>query len=440
MLKHTIYEYGSIRRLDIPPPVLRQWQRFDEQHALRTGDTVFDWNHLHVVKAKSYVGVVQIGDLHIEVLPKIDNDPEVNTADSELTHQNTRQNFLYMLSMAGRLPLHERDLASQKLRRLPLWEALIRAFAARLLLELRRGQQHDYVYRQEDLPCVRGRILIQHQLTRNTALRHKIHVGYDEFSNDTRLNQILKAGCELLLTMTNLNDTQQLLREALLDLAEVEQQVIAPHDFEAVRIDRNSERFRDLLEFCRLVFLGTSPSPEIGHKRMFSFLFPMEVLFEEFVGACLKKFAEALGLCRSNVHLQAEANRRWLLRDLQGHGKFRLRPDVLVNDDCGQPRILLDTKWKRLLSDDVDTKNGVQQGDMYQLYAYSTRFECQNNILLFPRVPGVTPKRYIIDDESLTQLRVEFLDLSFDLRRERERLQAEFTRILTPGTAMPVNV
>lgn len=436
MLKRTIYEYGRVRRLDIPPRILKQWQRFDEQHAVRTGDTVFDWSHLHFVKAKSYVGVVQVCELQIEILPKIDNDLQEGTTAAELTQQNTRQNFLYMLSMAGRLPLHERDLASQKLRRLPLWEALIRAFASRLLIELRRGQQHAYIYREEDLPCVRGRILIQHQLTQNAACRHKIHVGHDEFTNDTLLNQILKAGCVRLLTMTTLNETQQLLREALLELADVGEQVVGPNDFGAVKIDRNSERFRELVEFCRLVFLGTSPSPEIGIKTTFSLLFPMEVLFEEFVGKCLKKFAGVLGYRKSDVHLQAEANRRWLLRDLHGQGKFRLKPDVLINDRVGSPQLLLDTKWKRLLCDDVDTKNGVQQGDMYQLYAYSTRYQCRNNVLLFPRVPGVTSKCYMIENESQTHLRVEFLDLNFDLRYERERLMAEFKRILNTNISV----
>ena len=430
MLTRTICEYGQIRRSEIPPAILRQWQRFDEQHALRTGDTVFDWHHLHFVKAKSYVGVVQIGDLQIEILPKIDNQSITGQEGAEFNQQNTRQNFLYMLSMACKLPLHERDLASQKIRSLPLWEALIRIFAGRLLVELRRGQQHAYMYREENLTCVRGRILIQHQLTRNPAQRHKIHVGFDEFSNDTPLNRILKAGCVRLLAMTNLVETQQLLREGLLELADVGEQVVAPHDFDAVRFDRGSERFRELLEFCRLVFLGATPSPEVGSKTIFSLLFPMEKLFEEFVGGCLKKFAADLGFRRADLHLQSEANRRWLLRDLKNRGKFRLKPDVLINDNAGSPRLILDTKWKRPLSDDADTKNGVQQGDMYQLYAYATRYKCRDNILLFPSVAGVTPKSYIIEDTPQTRLRVEFLDLSFDLRRDHERLVAGIKQAL----------
>jgi 5-methylcytosine-specific restriction enzyme subunit McrC len=430
MIKRTIYEYGQIQRSEIPAPILRLWQRFDEQHALRTGDTIFDWNHLHFVKAKSYVGVVQVAELQIEILPKTDNDPISGTLVTESGFRDTRQNFLYMLSMTGRLPFHERDLASQKLRRLPLWEALIRAFAGRLLTELRRGQPHAYQYREENLTCVRGRILIQRQLSQNSVQRHKIQVGYDEFSNDTLLNRILRASCARLLGMTSFVETQQLLREGLLELADVAEQIVAPHDFESVKFDRNSERFRELLEFCRLVFLGMAPSLEIGAKTTFSLLFPMEVLFEEFVGGCLKRFADALGYRRSDVHLQAASKRRWLLKDAHGQGKFRLKPDVLISGDSDPPQLILDTKWKRLLSDEVDSKNGIQQADMYQLYAYATRYQCGNNVLLFPRISGVTSKSYVLADDSQTKLRVEFLDLNFDLRRERDRLVANFRQIL----------
>jgi 5-methylcytosine-specific restriction enzyme subunit McrC len=216
----------------------------------------------------------------------------------------------------------------------------------------------------------------------------------------------------------------------LLELADVSDHSVTVDDFDEVRFDRGSERFRDLIEFCRLLFLGTTPSAEIGHKSSFSMLFPMEVLFEEFVGGCLKKFATAFGYSRSHVHLQSKSSRRWLLRDVANQGKFRLKPDVLINHENGLPRLILDTKWKRLLSDDIDTKNGVHQGDMYQLYAYATRYKCRNNILLFPRMAGVTPKSYTVEGLPQTHLRVDFLDLNYDLRLNRAGLLADLKRIL----------
>lgn len=421
----TIFEYGKIPRSEIPASILRIWQRFDEYHARTTGETVFDWNHVAFVKAKSYVGVVQIGPLQIEILPKIDASDE-----SGLGEQSSRQNLLYMLSMAGRVPLLDRDFASQNLRRLPLWEALVQAFATRTLAELRRGQQYNYLYREEELTFIRGRVLVHQQICRSAGSKHRLQVGYDEFSCETVLNIILKATSLRLLKSSRRNATQQLLRETLLELADVPDLPIQLADFDRVQLDRASERFRPLLEFCRLVWLGTTPTPELGGNPCFSLLFPMETVFEQFVGNFLRRYASPLGLDAQHVHLQGKSQQRWLLRDKSGYGKFRLKPDILVSRADATPQLILDTKWKRLKSDNQDSKNGVLTADIYQLYAYATRYQCRDNILLYPRVPGVTPKSYYLDKSADSRIRTEFIDLSYDLYGGRERLIHELGCIL----------
>ena len=62
--------------------------------------------------------------------------------------------------------------------------------------------------------------------------------------------------------------------------------------------------------------------------------------------------------------------------------KFALRPDIVIatKDD---KKIILDTKWKSL--EDVPQKNyGISQSDMYQMYAYSKKYETPNIWLLYP--------------------------------------------------------
>jgi 5-methylcytosine-specific restriction enzyme subunit McrC len=428
MLQISINEYGKIAHEAIGLSLLRGLQKFDEQHALKSGDTIFDWSRQHFIKAKSYVGVLQIPGLSIEILPKTDNSESLG----DESKAQVRRNLLYMLCVAGELPLHERELASQGLQNVPMLEALTRVFVRELLTELRRGQQHLYLYREENLPYVKGRILMAKQVAINVASQHMTYVGYDEFMNDTWLNRILKAACKRLLSITRLSRTQQYLREGMLELADVEVCTIEPHHFDRVLLDRNSERFRKLLDFCRLLFLGATPTPQAGHAESFSLLFPMEVLFEEFIGNFLRRHAADFGLKRSDIHLQARGRGKWLLRDQHGKGKFRLKPDVLIDGEDGKPAIILDTKWKRLLSDEENSKNGVSQADIYQLYAYSQRYECPNNILLFPQVSGVSPKRYQPDgnDETAKFMRVEFVNLDFDLRSDLDRFKSQIRNIL----------
>ena len=93
--------------------------------------------------------------------------------------------------------------------------------------------------------------------------------------------------------------------------------------------------------------------------------------------------------------------------------------------------MILDTKWKRLQPDDEDARNGVKQSDIYQLYAYSHRYGAPDNVLLYPRVPNVTPKKYSLDSgDANVCLRVETVDFGMDLMRDRTAFEDELVRVI----------
>lgn len=441
MLRLSVPEFGRIPRDRLGDRIARRLQAFDERHASTTGEQVFDWSRVHYVRALNSVGVIQVPGAIIEILPKVDcevTDGGVLPPGS-LTKLRAQQNLLYMLSLTRKLPLRDRDLAGLQTQRLPLLDAVVLVFVRRLLSELRRGVAHEYVRQEQNQQYVKGKLLLSEHVRQNIARRDRAFVAYDEFTKDTLLNRILMATCLRLLAMTPRAHVEQYLREAVLELGEVSPTVIQEHHFDRVYLDRASERFRPLLDFCRLVLLGMAPAPQSGIATTFSLLFPMNSLFEEFIGQYVRRYASEFGLSRSAVHLQASGRRRWLLRASDGSGgRFRLKPDIVIDAQPGVDGAVIDTKWKRLLSDAEDRKNGVSQADVYQLYAYANRYGCRNNVLLYPRVTGVTAKDYILDgDESSRRIRVEFVDLSVDLRQDPEPLKAALRRVLGLPAASP---
>ena len=46
---------------------------------------------------------------------------------------------------------------------------------------------------------------------------------------------------------------------------------------------------------------------------------------------------------------------------------------------------IIDTKWKRIFDE-----GDVDQSDIYQMFVYSARYQCQNAILVYPRVSDVS--------------------------------------------------
>jgi 5-methylcytosine-specific restriction enzyme subunit McrC len=97
-----------------------------------------------------------------------------------------------------------------------------------------------------------------------------------------------------------------------------------------------------------------------------------------------------------------------------GINKFQLKPDFVLESSSNENKkvIIADTKWKVL--DDEKTNNGVNQGDMYQLYAYGTKYkDVENMYLIYPKNNEVeeTVYNYFNEDGRTLNLKIIFFDL-----------------------------
>jgi 5-methylcytosine-specific restriction enzyme subunit McrC len=426
-------EFGRIDRRHLQSLALARLKTLDQRYVANERP-VFDWNDTKSIRVQNYVGVVQVPGLTIEILPKISApseaivDPGIHLRADWVQAQ---KNLLFMLSIAGLIPFKERDFASLETARMPFFEALVLAFARRLVEELRRGLDRAYVGREDNLHVLRGKILTRIHVRVNAVHPHRLYVAYDDFNANTMLNRLLRGTCQRLLPLTTRNGTQQVLRECLIELSDVQDMEVKKQCFDQVFLRRNNERFAPLLEFCRLVLLGTPPQPGAGGAKTFSLLFPMDKLFEQFVGHLIRRHAEEMGLTHRQVLLQSAGRSQWLVDTPQGQGMFKLKPDLLILNRAGTIQIILDTKWKKLTADIDDASNGVAQSDMYQMFAYAKRFHSNDNILLYPAVEGASAKEYrVVEGNNVQKIRVATLNVSRDLAAERPTVVNELTTVL----------
>lgn len=95
-------------------------------------------------------------------------------------------------------------------------------------------------------------------------------------------------------------------------------------------------------------------------------------------------------------------------------------------------RLIVDTK--RLVPDSKDRRCGVSREDLYQLFAYRERYQCQHDVLVFPQVAGAIPKHFRVDDGSTgTSVRIEFHNMNRDRFQKRAALKVELQAILHPA-------
>ncbi|MPN51951.1 hypothetical protein SDC9_199602 [bioreactor metagenome] len=125
----------------------------------------------------------------------------------------------------------------------------------------------------------------------------------------------------------------------------------------------------------------------------------MEKVFESFVAA---KFRRHI---KSGVNLRTQ-DTRFSLFDSPTRA-FALRPDLVLEFDGHT--VVLDTKWK-LLSDNA-RNSGISQSDMYQMYAYSKKYDADGIVLLYPRSDAVNRSDIRYTSEDNVKVDVSFIDL-----------------------------
>ena len=153
----------------------------------------------------------------------------------------------------------------------------------------------------------------------------------------------------------------------------------------------------------------------------------MNALFEEYIGRMAKRTFQQEGL---SIRLQGP--RRYLaVAEKTRREVFALKPDIVALKDK-VPVWIMDTKWKVLLPEDA--KEGVAQGDMYQMYAYAQRYDCPDIMLLYPHhsnlgaEAGVRASYALTDadsegcDRPLRRIRVGTIDL-VDLSTIKDQLR-----------------
>ena len=59
-----------------------------------------------------------------------------------------------------------------------------------------------------------------------------------------------------------------------------------------------------------------------------------------------------------------------------------MKPDITLSSS--DKRFILDTKWKRINLQTNDVKRGISQADMYQLYSYGKKYDCEKVALIYP--------------------------------------------------------
>jgi 5-methylcytosine-specific restriction enzyme subunit McrC len=390
------HQYISYERLGIIAQKTSQQAVLDELERLNTsaGREILRLERKGL-RAGSVVGVLRVGDLNIQILPKIDYpiDRDGLITCASFPEESAAHNLLTMLSYAYDLPLIEQDLVDVDIRGARWFDLLTRLFVAQLHRQALSGLSQGYLTTRAVLPVMRGRWDVQRQIQHSGQPRHTFDVIFDEYSVDIPLNQIFRFVLEKIYPLTSDPQTRQMVDELrrwfdpVTLLPQIETSLV-----DSIVFNRLNERFHAAFSMARLFLSGEIIQMTTGSLRACAFLLEMNALFEQFTAAFIERHRKAIlppGWQQATIHRQSKGINLYLAQS-ESNNILRLRPDLLLTlPGQTDPQLVADTKYKLL--NPVQPGLGADAVDFYQMLAYAVRLKCPRGLLIYPQAAGSHP-------------------------------------------------
>ena len=379
----TVREYESLTK-KLTDSELQELKVFvlenktdDEQDNPRR---VLTWKNGELI-AQNYVGVIETrkGTV-LEILPKVDFGKSEETEKEENINEKTRKFFFKMLrawpGLKNTVQFNEANI--RDVQNFNMLEIFVYLFLNSLVLLTQRGLARGYQPQEENLPCLRGRILFTPHIRENSANRARFYVGYDEFTEDRPVNRLIRSALHKLISFTREPRNQQLLHQLRLCFADISNSKRIHADWKRHRVDRSMPHYDRVMPWVGLFLFGHGLTTFAGKHVNKSMLFPMEKVFEHFVTQSFRRYQA--------YPVRAQSPQKPLAK-IGEDGAFQMEPDISLVHEKDRKKVIfiLDAKWKRLNEEGNDSKHGISQADMYQLYSYGAQYRCETVALIYPK-------------------------------------------------------
>lgn len=232
--------------------------------------------------------------------------------------------------------------------------------------QIKRGLHKDYVLQTEPLGILRGKICITESVKQQTLINKKMVCFYDEFTEDTPHNQILKSTMLLLLRFGSVKpENKKQLRKLLLYFNNVTN--IAPDliRWDMLKYHRNNVSYKMLINICWFVINGLLLTTDSGNYRLAKWLADEQMyrLYERFVLSYYQK-----------EHPEYYPRAAYIDWDITEDAD-RLYLPIMKSDitlTYGNKTLIIDTKWygHTMQTNSMYNSKTFISGNLYQIYTY----------------------------------------------------------------------
>jgi len=328
--------------------------KFNDEH----GNKYFSVVH-RGVKFSHYVGVLQVGDLTIEILPKADKFTSGNV-------EQWRSVLLEMLRYTRLLKIETVSKAPLLLSQQSLLDIYLNVFLAEVRILLRKGLVKQYQSITQNRKALRGSLVFQSHISQNLVRKERFYTKAHQYEANHLLHQILAKALKIVVNTTNNSDIKRQCQQLLLQFPPVDEVKVYPKLFQNIRLQRKTQHYESALNLAQLILLNYCPDLKSGDFDILAVLLDMNKLFEEYIFESLRRVVFQKGL---TIKGQPSA--------VFWQDNTSLRPDIVIQSS--DSNIVLDTKWKIL------KKATPSSEDLKQMFVYGHYFKAVQNVLIYPK-------------------------------------------------------
>jgi 5-methylcytosine-specific restriction enzyme subunit McrC len=367
------------------------------------------------IKVKNFVGVLESRrGFQIEVLPKIYSNSQ------KFGVNETRSVFLNMIKRLKNSPfINLTDSSLKTQSNFPILEVFIKSFIDEGLRILKEGLKSDYLDNQENTSFLKGKLMVSDHIKQNMFNKARFNCKFNIYSEDITENRIIKTTLFKLKKISRSHKNLLIINSLLIHFDRVELSHNVQKDLTLLNKNRLLSNYNRLLDWAKVFLTDSSFTNFSGDNRNLSILFPMERIFEDYIGYLFKKYSDG-------IQIKTQDQSYFLVENHKGIGKFRLKPDVVTSSLENSKKIVIDTKWKLINQFEERSNYKIKQSDMYQLYAYGKKYTDETSpllILLYPKNDNFTHKIEPFNYEGNLKLFVVPFDLCGDERYHASQIK-----------------
>jgi 5-methylcytosine-specific restriction enzyme subunit McrC len=367
VVEHSTLTIGETRRgVTFEDRHYRQLFQYLDDHAAHR----YYEMRLNGVRFRNYVGVIQVIDLTIEILPKVDDITDASEESLSQWHDV----LLRMLHESGTLPLDSLSNAMLREKENSLLDVYLTLFLNEVEGLLHHGLVKRYRHTEGQQNALRGTIQFSKHIARNLVHRERFYTRHQTYDHQHLHNQLVRQALLLLPRLTTSPTLRGRTARALLAWADLPTIRVTAATFARLNYDRKTEAYRPAMVITRLLLLNHRPDLRGGNNDLIALLFNMNQLWERYVLRTLQRLYSPHGWTVSKPGYKTF----WQA----GKVTSEMQPDILI-EIPGKGNVVLDAKWKR--------PNGhPAEADLRQLYAYAHHYQARQTFLLYPHTVAET--------------------------------------------------